>query len=235
MLYLRWSRQLPFSSYWIPTRATFSLPPCLVLSTRHLSSSSSSDELRLFSSSWKISAPCWSAVPRSNLGDRRGGGDCLTTPTTCPGEEEHVLQLREAAATQRTRLVHTYGRDRLPLFPVARCWECGASGIQVPRAQRRWAHSKPRVIPRFSNLRSVSTILSSLQTLAPARCFVYYFSCFNFSLPRLERWRSRGNWKNFYLVGSLDSRRVKKYVYNDNSDIFYSSSVSEEQDSSYLR
>lgn len=44
----------------------------------------------------KRSCSCWSTVCHDgpNLGPRRGGGDCLTTPTTCPGEEEHVLQLR---------------------------------------------------------------------------------------------------------------------------------------------
>ena len=114
-----------------PDSPSFSLPRALghfTFSSSSSSSATTSDELRFFSVVEDL-VPCWSAVPRSNLGDRRGGGDCLTTPTTCPGEEEHVLQLREAAATQRTRLVHTYGRDRLPLFPLARCWECWGFGL----------------------------------------------------------------------------------------------------------
>lgn len=41
------------------------------------------------------------ATRRSNLGLRRGGGDCLTTPTTCP-EKRNTCCYYEAAATHRT-------------------------------------------------------------------------------------------------------------------------------------
>jgi len=41
------------------------------------------------------------AIRRSNLGLRRGGGDCLTTPTTCL-EKRNTCCYHEAAATHRT-------------------------------------------------------------------------------------------------------------------------------------
>lgn len=89
----------------------------------------------------KRSRSCWSTVPRSNHGLRRGGGDCLTTPTTCPGEEEHVLQLRGSCNRKDGTRTHTR-RDRLPLFRRCRGWECWASAIQYRRRATRMSALK---------------------------------------------------------------------------------------------
>lgn len=118
-----------------------------------------------------------------NLGDRRGGGDCLTTPTTCPGEEEHVLQLREAAATQRTRLVYTRTDETGFLYSPWRGVE-SVGAYRLPRSPTKMSALETSLLE--PSIRLDDPLLSSELFL------LLFLSCFDFHAAAREIARS---WK----------------------------------------
>lgn len=189
MLYLRWSRQLPFfSSYWIPDSPSFPFllascsRPLHLLLLLHLAGRTSFLLCRRRS--------CSLLVGRATFKSRRSsrGRRLLNDANHLP----RWRGTRAAAATQRTRLVHTYGRDRLPLFfPLGEVSR--VLGLRVYRYLESNEDEHTQNHASFLASRTFEILSSTSDTSTRSLFLFYCSSCFDSFTPVREI--ARRSWK----------------------------------------